>query len=331
MRFPLELPIAGLYYHYKKTMPNRMVGYIKSEPNNPHDSNAIGIYNADFGLIGYIPKDSTALVRAWSNTVNPELNCEINLSVEPDYDRYLGNVLIVDNIEKTVSNNPFFGKKICINLNYLNRLAIKHVVENLGGEPRSSISKLSDYYIYENEIEDSVRSKIGIDGYHFETMSLSEFIQKVIPPKKRNPLIYGHVITPSSVGESQFDYYLENFIKFEGGIYRRSYSKKYTEFVVLKTNRTTKISTKAESEGKRIIRCSDLMPNLYPIISRLASENVQSQSERTLRLVVEDFNSSPTSPYHKAPNEDNAGKNNSIGCAITVFIIGGLLSASLIL
>lgn len=41
MKFPLQLSIAGLYHHYKRNMPNTMMGYIKAEPENVYDMNAI--------------------------------------------------------------------------------------------------------------------------------------------------------------------------------------------------------------------------------------------------------------------------------------------------
>lgn len=42
------------------------MGYIRAEPDNPYDKNAIAIYRNDKKLLGYIPKDEVEDFRKWS-------------------------------------------------------------------------------------------------------------------------------------------------------------------------------------------------------------------------------------------------------------------------
>lgn len=62
--------IAGVQYRNSAQDIGGFLGYISSEPENPHDKNAIAIYRNDNKLVGYIPKDETANFREWSGKEN---------------------------------------------------------------------------------------------------------------------------------------------------------------------------------------------------------------------------------------------------------------------
>lgn len=56
--------IAGLEYHLDTMVYGGFVGYSAPEPQNPHDINAIAIYNIDGGLIGYVPRKAQSAYRS---------------------------------------------------------------------------------------------------------------------------------------------------------------------------------------------------------------------------------------------------------------------------
>lgn len=61
--------IAGVNYHNNKV--GGFLGVVAPEPNNPHDPNAIAIYNQrNAQLVGYIAKSEQNDFRAWSNGHN---------------------------------------------------------------------------------------------------------------------------------------------------------------------------------------------------------------------------------------------------------------------
>lgn len=62
--------IAGVQYRNDEQDIGGFLGYVRSEPNNPHDKNAIAIYRNDGKLIGYIPKNETKDFREWSAKEN---------------------------------------------------------------------------------------------------------------------------------------------------------------------------------------------------------------------------------------------------------------------
>lgn len=267
MNFPLSLPIAGLYYHYKSYMPNSMNGVIKAEPNNPEDTKAIGIYSDNFGLIGYIPKDYTAIVRTWAESDMPILRCKISLSVEEEYGRYYGNILILANIEDKVLNNPFNGKHVYLCKNGFNLTGFQYIVESCGAKIDNRLSKLTDFVIYEDELTEVASKKFGQEGYHFETLNSIEFIQRAIPLEDRNPLLYGKTVTLSSVSDSLLNEYLRNYILINGGIYRENYSKIKTQVVILKSDHATQVETKAKKDGKTVLNVRDILPELSELLS----------------------------------------------------------------
>ena len=58
--------IAGVQYRNDARDIGGFLGYVCSEPTNPHDKNAIAVYRNDGKLIGYIPKDEIKDFREWS-------------------------------------------------------------------------------------------------------------------------------------------------------------------------------------------------------------------------------------------------------------------------
>ena len=59
--------IAGAHYRNDAKDIGGFLGYVKPEPTNPYDKNAIAIYRNDGKLLGYIPKEETNDFREWSS------------------------------------------------------------------------------------------------------------------------------------------------------------------------------------------------------------------------------------------------------------------------
>ena len=59
--------IAGVQYRNTTADVGAFLGFVKHDPNNEHDPNAIGIYNNEGKLLGYIPKDDLPDYREWAS------------------------------------------------------------------------------------------------------------------------------------------------------------------------------------------------------------------------------------------------------------------------
>lgn len=88
-----ETRIAGAYHHCDDSDIGGFIGYIQPDANNRYDRNAIGVYNNDGKLLGYIPKEETADVRRWAT--QPHLPC-IGYILSGDKVDYWGRVTIID-------------------------------------------------------------------------------------------------------------------------------------------------------------------------------------------------------------------------------------------
>lgn len=85
--------IAGVQYHNSTQDIGGFLGYIRSEPDNPRDKNALAIYRNDNKLIGYLPKSETNTFRNWSQKEN--LPC-IGFIKDGDEVPLFGKVKIID-------------------------------------------------------------------------------------------------------------------------------------------------------------------------------------------------------------------------------------------
>lgn len=85
--------IAGVQYKNDVQDIGGFLGYVCSEPANPHDKNAIAIYRNDGKLIGYIPKDEIKDFREWSAKDN--LPCVGFIKDGDDVELY-GKVKVLD-------------------------------------------------------------------------------------------------------------------------------------------------------------------------------------------------------------------------------------------
>lgn len=311
-------------------MPNQMAGYIKAEPDNPHDPNAIGVYNNEFGLVGYIPKTDTDFVRAWMHSDSPCAECKIYLSVEPEWDRYFGSVYIIDSTDETYYDNPFKDKSVYLCKNGFSLFGACDVIKSFGVKINDRLNKATDIVLYDNELTDTVKNKIGNQDYHFSTMSLTEFIQQAIPTEKRIPDIYGHVVTPSSVCDSVVDDYLRNYILISGGIYRKTYNKRETQTVIVKSDRAELTVAKATNDGKKIIQSRDLLPELYVLFNgeerdektktRSAKENAQPK-EIACEIADSDFYPIKQVQEPAKVSEQAKPEENTNGCIWGILIL----------
>lgn len=85
--------IAGVKYNTSYADVGGFLGYVRSEPDNKHDPNAIGIYRNDHKLIGHIAKVELEDFRAWSGKEN--LPCVGYITRGTQVERY-GKVKIID-------------------------------------------------------------------------------------------------------------------------------------------------------------------------------------------------------------------------------------------
>lgn len=85
--------IAGVQYRNDVQDIGGFLGYVCSEPTNPHDKNAIAIYRNDGKHVGYIPKDETKDFREWSAKEN--LPC-VGFIKDGDEVALYGKVKVID-------------------------------------------------------------------------------------------------------------------------------------------------------------------------------------------------------------------------------------------
>lgn len=85
--------IAGVQYRNDAQDIGGFLGYVRSEPTNPHDKNAIAIYRNDGKHVGYIPKDETKDFREWSAKEN--LPC-VGFIKDGDEMALYGKVKVID-------------------------------------------------------------------------------------------------------------------------------------------------------------------------------------------------------------------------------------------
>lgn len=92
--------IAGVTFNNDESDVGGFLGYVRSDPNNPHDPDAIAIYRTDNKLVGYIPRDEQGEYRSWSAKEN--LPC-IGFIAEGDEVDLYGQVKIVDADKSTTT------------------------------------------------------------------------------------------------------------------------------------------------------------------------------------------------------------------------------------
>lgn len=85
--------IAGVQYRNTIQDVGGFLGYVRSEPDNPYDKNAIAIYRNDNKQVGYIPKDETKDFREWS--AKEDLPC-IGFIKDGNEVPFYGKVKIID-------------------------------------------------------------------------------------------------------------------------------------------------------------------------------------------------------------------------------------------
>ena len=85
--------IAGVQHRCDHQDVGGFLGYIKPNPDNPHDPNAIAIYRNGGKHLGYIPKDETNALRRWS--AKEKLPC-VGFIKEGDEVPLFGKVKVLD-------------------------------------------------------------------------------------------------------------------------------------------------------------------------------------------------------------------------------------------
>lgn len=85
--------IAGVPYNCSDDEIGGFLGYVRSEPDNPYDKNAIAIYRNDGKILGHLPKDETREFRRWS--LKEDLPCVGFIKANPE-GALFGKVKIMD-------------------------------------------------------------------------------------------------------------------------------------------------------------------------------------------------------------------------------------------
>lgn len=93
-----DTSIAGVSFRNDEKDFGGFLGFVRSDPTNEHDPNAIAIYRNDNKLIGYIPKEDIEEFRAWSHKDN--LLCVGFMTNNQHVDIY-GKVKIIDADKRT--------------------------------------------------------------------------------------------------------------------------------------------------------------------------------------------------------------------------------------
>ena len=78
----LRIKVSGINFHTKPEANfwGVFTGCIKTEPNNPYDTNAIGFYKTDGQLLGFVQKELQDYVNLKSaSNLNGNLNCSKEL------------------------------------------------------------------------------------------------------------------------------------------------------------------------------------------------------------------------------------------------------------
>lgn len=76
----LRIKVSGINFHTKPEANfwGVFTGCIKTEPNNPYDTNAIGFYKTDGQLLGFVQKELQDYVNKFSK--GKELDCVIAIT-----------------------------------------------------------------------------------------------------------------------------------------------------------------------------------------------------------------------------------------------------------
>lgn len=85
--------IAGLEYHIENMVYGGFVGYSAPQPKNPHDRNAVAIYNIDGKLIGYVPRRAHEAYR--SHFPDDVTTYAIGFTEVDDIGKFRSNVWLV--------------------------------------------------------------------------------------------------------------------------------------------------------------------------------------------------------------------------------------------
>ena len=264
MHFPYTTEIAGLRYHYDASWPASFPGYVKADPANTHDPNAIGIYTESGDLVGYVPRNDTSLLRAWAACdMYWPLECFVTTDVSERYNIYRGSAVILPPAAPSYTNGPYSGKKIYIKAASGADVIDPHILKVFGAEKSVQLSRTTDYVIYDGETTNIVKDRMDDERYHFKTLTVNEFIKSAIPEADRNPLLFGKTVSPATAREGDLAIFLEKFLLMAGAIYRPRYSKTCTDIVVQWDDYPTVVSKKAIQDGKTVLRFKDLMPGIY--------------------------------------------------------------------
>lgn len=244
MRFPLELSIAGVSYHCTSTDEGSHTGYIKAEPNNQYDSNAIGIYS-EGKLYGYIPKEQTLLVRLWGKG-KTDFKCEFTIWLN-DSIRDGGTVTIIDE-----SFEPIHLSYTHFAFGVGNRND-KIDPSDFGIKNCNSKEKVIDYFVTDDP--DSV--PVSYSKRNLPLMTYSDFYEKLFAEVEDNEWKGKNICIPFKIND-EYTKLIEKYLIYSGANVSNKYSKNTTDIVIdREAYGKLKVTEKAEEEEGKVVYMLD--------------------------------------------------------------------------
>ncbi len=146
--------IAGVSYHNDIQDIGGFFGYVRHDPENEYDPNAIAVHRNDGSLVGYIPKDETDELRAWSS--EEKLPCMGFIAQGDDVSMW-GRVKILNTDSQDLAN--------VITAKYVKWLVARFgpkflpVEAELGNRPRTK-ADVPSFLEYMDELIQSLEAKV---------------------------------------------------------------------------------------------------------------------------------------------------------------------------
>ena len=234
MRSNFSTEIAGVYYRRQKLESGRFKGFIQKDPNNPEDPEAVAVYLSNCVLVGYIPRTQQYYLKAWNPNFNNK-NGEIFLNIEKEWDRYSGFISL-ETPEDYSEENPLRGKKIyiCKDINSPWGNQYVSIGKSFGVNYNTQLKLDTDYVVYGDTVPQMVLDKQASGNYHFELLSIPDFIKMGLNPETCDSRIYGKTVYTRKQEADSYVRHIYSYILENGGILTDRFSKKCN--VALKWN-----------------------------------------------------------------------------------------------
>lgn len=322
MRTPFCCEVAGLRHHWSKPVEGDYQGYIKAEPTNPVDSNAIAVYLDNGQMLGYIPADQNKNFRIWSANAT-EFKASIRVTSDEYFSYpYHASLKIVDD---SACQSPIVsGKKVVISgeYNYARIESIKSILSSYGAIIGNKvINRKTDLVVYESSIETKALELKNDPEYHFQIVSIWELMQTILADQPHNEFYKKKVsvwYTLSNMYMADETSLLTEFL-IESGAIISKYTKKETEIVIDEKRCQRKHSKDAAEAGKQVLFIEDIILQYRGVdISKPVEE--ESSQESPNETIVINMAESNDAPSANQPASSNATPQKG-GCMSMLILL----------